>query len=108
MGLLGFPSKKDMSEMFGYVTPEDREGWEKRREAEKKKTPGTAREMADKSVAPALDMAKRGVQAQLHGAQYDAQRGSQPKQRQRVVTRETVTEQSRNIDSSGDGYEPGF
>lgn len=106
--MLGFPSNKDLSEMFGYVTEEDRDKWEQDREARKKKTPGTAREMADKSIAPALDMARQGVQAQMHGAQYEAQRGAQPKQKSRVVTRETVTEQSRNIDASEDSYGPDF
>jgi hypothetical protein len=104
MGTLGFPSGKDMSEMFGYVTPEDQAGWEKQREASKAAQvakPGTAKEMANKSIAPALDMAKRGVQAQLHGAQMESQRGDQAKTRTRV-TRETVTEQSRNVDASDD------
>lgn len=109
MGLLGFPSGKDLSEMFGFVTDEDRAKWEQQREANKEKTPGTAQDMASKSIAPALDMAKHGVQAQMHGAQYEAQRGAQPKQKSRVVTRETVTEQSRNIDASdGSGYGPDF
>lgn len=107
MGTLGFPSGKDLSEMFGFVTEEDRSKWEQQREAGKKKQPGTAADMASKSVAPAMDMAKQGVQAQMHGAQYEAQRGAQPKQKTRVV-RETVTEQSRNIDPSDSGYGPDF
>ena len=107
MGVLGFPSGKDMSEMFGYVTDEDRAKWDQQREANKEKQPGTAADMASKSVAPAMDMAKQGVQAQMHGAQYEAQRGAQPKERTRVV-RETVTEQSRNVDTSDTGYGPEF
>ena len=106
MGLIGFPSGRDLSEMFGYVTEEDRAQWEKQREAGKQNQPGTAQEMANKSIAPALDMAQRGVQAQMHGAQMEAQRGSQPKQRSRVI-RETVTEQSRNIDA-GEDFGPEF
>jgi hypothetical protein len=106
--VFGFPSGKDMAEMFGYVTEEDRSKWEQQREASKKESPGTAQDMASKSIAPALDMAKRGVQAQMHGAQYEAQRGAQPKQRSRVI-RQTVTEQSRNVDSVDDaGYDPEF
>jgi hypothetical protein len=107
MGFMGFPSKKDMSEMFGYVTPEDQEKWAKQREANKGAVQGTAKEMAHKSLAPAVEMAQQGIRAQMHGAQTEAQRGAQAKQR--VVVRETVTEQSRNIDASDDsGYEPGF
>lgn len=109
MGAFGFPSGKDMSEMFGYVTEEDRTKWEQERQARQESTPGTAHDMASKSIAPALDMAKHGVQAQMHGAQFEAQRGGQPKQRQRVVTRETVTEQSHNIGAGEDsGYSPDF
>jgi hypothetical protein len=102
----GFPSKKDMSEMFGYVTPEDQEKWDKQRTANKQASPGTAQEMAGKSIAPALELAERGIRAQMHGAQNEAQRGAQAKQR--VVTRETYTEQSRNIDGSESDYQPGF
>lgn len=106
---LGFPSGKDMSAMFGYVTDEDREGWAKDRQERAGKPTGTAREMTEKSTAPAMDMAKRSVQAQMHGAQNEAQRGSQPKQHSRIVTRETVTEQSRNIDGAPDqDYGPEF
>lgn len=107
--VLGFPSGKDLVEMFGYVTDEDRTKWEQQREASKKEnTPGTAQEMANRSIAPALEMAQHGVQAQMHGAQYEAQRGAQPKQRSRVI-RQTVTEQSRNVDVVDDpGYEPDF
>lgn len=103
---LGFPGSKDLAAMFGYVTDEDREAWQKERleRAGNGKSSGTAREITDKSTGPAMDMAKRSVQAQMHGAQNEAQRGSQPKQRSRVVTRETITEQSRNID--GDSYGP--
>jgi hypothetical protein len=102
----GFPSKKDMSEMFGYVTPEDQEKWDKQREANKQSNPGTAQQMAAQSIKPALDLAERGIRAQMHGAQNEAQRGAQAKQR--VVTRETYTEQSRNIDGSESDYTPGF
>lgn len=103
---LGFPSKRDMSEMFGFVTPEDQEKWAKQREAHKQANPGTAQQLAAKSMGPALDLAKQGIQAQMHGAQTEAQRGAQAKQR--VVTRETFTEQSRNIDGSESDYSPGF
>jgi hypothetical protein len=103
----GFPSKKDMAEMFGYVTPEDQAKWEKQREARKQAAPGTAQEMAAKSIAPALDLAKHGIRAQMHGAQTEAQRGAQPKQRVKTV-KITETEQSRNIDASDDDYMPGF
>lgn len=107
--VMGFPTGKDMSEMFGYVTEEDRSNWQQQREASKQeKPPGTAQEMASKSIAPALDMAKHGVQAQMHGAQTEAHRGAQPKTKSRVI-RQTVTEQSRNVDSADDpGYEPDF
>lgn len=91
-----------MTEMFGFVTPEDKAKWEQQREANKQKpAPGTAQEMASKSAAPALDLAKKGVQAQMHGAQTEAQRGNRAK----VVTRETVMEQSRNVDDSSYGPE---
>ena len=101
---LGFPSARDFSEMFGYVKEEDREKWEKDRNANKNRSQGTAADMAGRSVGPALDLAKQGVRAQMHGAQMEAQRGSQAKKR--TVTRETVTEQSQNIDepdASDDG-----
>jgi len=101
----GFPSKRDMSEMFGYVTEEDQQKWEKQREARKTSSPGTAQQLAAQSIKPALDLAKHGIRAQMHGAQNEAQRGAQAKQR--VVTRETVTEQSRNIDGSDD-FGPDF
>lgn len=106
--VFGFPSKKDMAEMFGYVTPEDQAKWEQQREARQQAAPGTAQELAGKSIAPALDLAKHGIRAQMHGAQTEAQRGAQPKQR--VRTRETVieTEQSRNVDGPGSGFSPGF
>lgn len=104
--VFGFPSKKDMSEMFGYVTPEDQSKWEQQRQTNKQAVPGTAQELASKSIAPALDLAKHGIKAQMHGAQNEAQRGAQAKQR--VVTRETVTEQSRNIDGTESDYTPGF
>lgn len=104
--VFGFPSKKDMSEMFGYVTPEDQSKWEQQREASKQSSPGTAQQLAGKSIAPALDLAQHGIRAQMHGAQNEAQRGAQAKQR--VVTRETFTEQSRNIDGSESDYTPGF
>lgn len=100
----GFPSKRDMSDMFGYVTEEDQAKWEKQREASKKSTPSTARQLASESIKPALELARHGVRAQMHGAQNEAQRGDQAKQR--VVTRETITEQSRNID--GSDFEPEF
>lgn len=104
--VLGFPSKKDMSEMFGFVTPEDQAKWAQDREANQAAAPGTARDMAAKSMKPALDLAERGIRAEMHGAQTEAQRGAQAKQR--VVTRETFTEQSRNIDGSESDYSPGF
>lgn len=104
--MLGFPSKKDMSEMFGFVTPEDQEKWAKQREASKQSNPGTAQQMAAQSIKPALELAERGIRAQMHGAQNEAQRGAQPKQR--VVTRETFTEQSRNIDGSESDFAPDF
>ncbi|KIA73382.1 hypothetical protein ANMWB30_23090 [Arthrobacter sp. MWB30] len=108
MGLGGFPSGEEMSEMFGFVTPEDREQWARSRESNKQAVAGTARDMAHKSIAPALDMARHGVQAQMHGAQYEAQRGEQPKVRSRVI-RQTVTEQSHNIDgAAGSDYGPDF
>lgn len=104
--VLGFPSKKDMSEMFGFVTPEDQAKWAQDREASKQANPGTAQQMAAQSIKPALDLAERGIRAQMHGAQNEAQRGAQAKQR--VVTRETFTEQSRNIDGSESDFSPGF
>lgn len=104
--VFGFPSKKDMSEMFGYVTPEDQQKWAKQREENQQAAPGTARDMAAKSIKPALDLAERGIRAEMHGAQNEAQRGAQAKQR--VVTRETFTEQSRNIDGSASDYLPDF
>lgn len=108
MSKLGFPSEKDMSEMFGFVTPEDREKWQQKREASKQKgAPGTAQEMAGKSIKPALDLAKHGVRAQLHGAQTEAQRGAQAKQKIRV-TRERVTEQSQNIEGDSTDFGPEF
>lgn len=100
MGLMGLPSGKDMAELFGYVTPEDKAKWEQDREASKQSSPGTAKEMANKSMAPAMDMAKRGVQAQMHGAQNEAQRGAQPKQK---------VEWLENVDvNKNDGYGPDF
>lgn len=101
MGFLGFPSEKDMAELFGFVTPEDKANWEKSREANAQANPGTAKEMADKSMAPAMDMAKRGVQAQMHGAQNEAQRGAQPKERR--------VEWLENVDVKKDSdYGPGY
>lgn len=103
MSFMGFPSRRDMSEMFGFVTNEDKAKWEQERDANQKSgSSGTASEMASKSAGPALDLARKGVQAQMHGAQTEAQRGAQAK----VVTRETFKEQSRNVDDSG--YTPGF
>lgn len=108
MGAIGFPTGKDLSEMFGFVKSEDRDNWEKERNARQNGPRGTAADMAGRSAGPALDMAKRGVQAQMHGAQMEAQRGSQAKVR--TTKTETITEQSRNIsepDTSSD-YSPDF
>ena len=96
MSFMGFPTGRDLSEMFGFVKEEDRDNWEKERNSRQNQARGTAADMASRSAGPALDMAKRGVQAQMHGAQMEAQRGSQAKVR--MTKTETITEQSKNID----------
>lgn len=107
MSFMGFPTGKDLSEMFGFVKEEDRNNWEKERAARQNQSRGTAADMAGRSAGPALDMAKRGVQAQMNGAQMEAQRGQQAKVR--MVKTETFTEQSENIDpKSTVDYGPDF
>lgn len=97
MGIAGFGmSRADIEGAFG-LSAEDKANFEARREAERE-VGGTAKALAEKSITPAMEIAKQGITAQMHGASMEDQRGNSTK----VQTTRTVT-QSRNARSFDDG-----
>lgn len=97
MGIAGFGmSRADIEGAFG-LTAEDKSKFEERRAAERQ-TDGTAKQLAEKSITPAMEIAKQGITAQMHGASMEDQRGSSTKVR---TTR--VVSQSRNVNSFDEG-----
>jgi hypothetical protein len=74
MGILGFPSETELSSMMGYVTDEDREKWARMKASSDKQIENsrnglTARGLASQSAAPAISMAEKSINAQMHGEQ---------------------------------------
>jgi len=107
MSILGFPTSSDISEMFGYVTPEDRAKWDSQKEEsdkqlDKARNGLTAAGLASKSTAPALGMAEKVISSRMTGAAMEERRNTQAKQTKRTVTT-LETEEPVNIDN-GMGY----
>lgn len=90
-----FPKNKDIAGMFGYVTDEERSQWEASRERNSASVRGTAKEMAKKSAAAALELGSMGVRAQMTGA-YNAKASADEPIRSRT-TRRIITETEEEI-----------
>lgn len=74
MGILGFPTPGELVSMMGYVTEEDRNKWDQMKESsDKHREAGqgglTAKNLASRSLNPALGMAEKSINAQIHGEQ---------------------------------------
>lgn len=106
MGVLGFPSERDLSSMMGYVTDEDREKWERMKAASDRALESsgglTARGLASHAAAPAMSMAERSINAGLTAARNEEARNTRAKE-----TKRTVTTFMREEPVTGDEYEPG-
>lgn len=104
MGVFGFDSDAGLAEFFGVVDHEDRAGWQKEREGNAAQVRSTAANMANQTVSPALDMAKQGINAQMHGAQMEEQRGSQAKETVEVTERRVRSKAYNVSDSRPSGH----
>lgn len=108
MGIMGFPSEGEISSMLGYVTEEDRERWARMKAASDSRLQAsggglTAQNFASQAVAPAMNIAERSINAELHAARNEQARMTQPKQ-----TKRTVTTFTREEPVSSDEYDLGY
>ena len=74
MTLPGFPNQSQISEMFGYVTAEDKSRWNSQKEAsdralDNSRSGLTAKGLASQAAAPAIGMAEKSINAQMHAEQ---------------------------------------
>lgn len=111
MGVLGIPNDNELLSMFGYVTDEDRAKWNSMREAsdrslEESRNGMTARDLASKSAAPAIGMAEKSINAQMHGEQMAEREAQRRGRTQRVTTRERYYEEE--IPDGADDREMGY
>lgn len=96
MSILGFPSEKELSSMFGYVSDEDREKWNRMKAASDAQVEGahnglTARGLASQSANPALHMAEKSIDAQMKGEQMAEREALRNGRKERVELKETRT-----------------
>lgn len=92
----GLPEKHEVSQVFGYVTDEDRERWDRAR-AKNTREAGTAKHMMKSSAAVAYQLASYGIQAQLNAETQVAARDRNNQNRTKVRTiTETVDYQPRD------------
>lgn len=86
MGL--FPSGEEFAEALG-VTPEDRERWSKKREAQLQKRHGTAKQMVDQTAKEGVGLMRMGVESHLYGR--EAGQAERDVLRNQIDDVETVT-----------------
>jgi hypothetical protein len=103
----GLPGKHEISGLFGYVTDEDRERWDKMRERNKKDV-STARHMMEKSAGAAHQLARYGIQARLNAETQVAARdrnnqNTTTRKQTRTITEETVDYEPRDTRQTLDG-----
>ncbi|MCI4659599.1 hypothetical protein [Cryobacterium zhongshanensis] len=118
MGILGFPSETELSSMMGYVTDEDRDKWARMKASSDKQIENsrnglTARGLASQSAAPAISMAEKSINAQMHGEQM-ADRERRRKEGEEEVEVTETRKRTRFFDkdsagtTSASGHEMGF
>lgn len=111
MGVLGFPNDNELLSMFGYVTDEDRDKWNRMRESsdrslEESRSGLTARGLASQSAAPAIGMAEKSINAQMQGEQMAEREAKRKSRTERVTTRTRYYEEE--IPESADDREMGY
>lgn len=94
MTLPGFPNETQISEMFGYVTPEDKSRWSSQKEAsdralESSRSGLTARGLASQSATPAIGMAEKSINAQIHAEQMSERERQRRSNEEEVEVTET-------------------
>lgn len=111
MGVLGFPTDDELLSMFGYVTDEDRDKWTRMKESsdrglEEARNGLTARNLASQSAAPAIGMAEKSINAQMHGEQTAEREAQRRSRTERVTTRTRYYEEEipDTADDRGMGY----
>ncbi|ROR75981.1 hypothetical protein SAMN06295974_3874 [Plantibacter flavus] len=82
--------------MFGFVTNEDRERWNKMKAASDEQMEGarnglTAKGLASQSAAPMIGMAERSINAQMTGEANAQRRAERDGRKERVELTETRT-----------------
>lgn len=97
MAILGFPNEGEISSMMGFVTEEDREKWERMKAASDSRLEASrrglsARGLASEVAMPAMNIAERSINAQLHAARNEEARNTQVKETKRTVTTFTKEE----------------
>lgn len=107
MGVMGFPGERDLSTMFGVVTEEDRQRWERDKQASDQRIQGareglTARGLASKSVTPTIGLAEKVINSQIHGEMTDARRNTHRKQTKRTIS---VLDTEEPVQSDSQGME---
>lgn len=118
MSILGFPSETELSSMMGYVTDEDRDKWERMKassdkQIERSRSGLTARGLASQSAAPAISMAEKSINAQMHGEQMADRERRRKEGEEEVEVTETrkrtrfFDKDSSNTNNSGE-REMGF
>lgn len=108
MSILGFPNEAELSSMMGYVTEEDREKWDRMKAAsdsrlEASRNGLTARGLASQAAMPAMSIAERSINAELHAARNEEARKTQVKE-----TKRTVTTFTKEEPVSSEEYGPGY
>jgi hypothetical protein len=104
MSIFGFPSTSELTEMMGYVTDEDHARWDSMKESSDKRreaarTGQTAKGLASQGVAPALGMAEKNINAQIHGEQM----AERQRRRQEDEVEVTQTETRKSFRPRFDG-----
>lgn len=108
MSISGFPSERELSDMFGYVTQEDREKWDKESEAadqrrERARNGLSARGLASNAVAPIISQAENVMNRQMSATLVEEKRNTLGKQSKRTIT---TIESEQPLQS--DSHEMGF
>lgn len=111
MGVFGIPSENELLSMFGYVSDEDREKWNRKNAASGRGSDGanqgaTAKGLASKAAAPVIAMAEKSINAQMQGEQT-AEREAQRKGRIESFTERTRYYENE-VPPKADDHEMGY
>jgi hypothetical protein len=108
MSVMGFPNERELSSMFGFVTDEDREKWDRMKAASDRQLEAdggrvTARGLAEQTAAPGISFAAKKIEADLRAASNEERRNTLGKQTKRTITT-LETEEPVKFDGTGLGY----